>query len=238
MEQITDSIFSSLTLPENSQIILNDKILFVTKWNWDFKDCEQFQLQALDLVSKNRDHKIYIFCNHPHCFTLGKGNERGEDLVDFDPKIIEYLKYPVHQIHRGGGITFHYPGQWIFYPICAVNEKYNLDDHMCWLLTTVKNVLKDSFGIHNALSAKKLMGIWVERNKIASIGVGLKKFVTIHGLALNLVYDELMFDDLKKINPCGMSPETYVCLNQKCEINPNNLVESFHKIYINSIKLN
>ena len=85
---------------------------------------------------------------------------------------------------------------------------------MCWMLSSVKNVLEKDFGLKDVLAAKKLMGVWHERSKLASIGVGLNHFVTEHGLALNLVYDEEMFNELKRINPCGMDSKIYTSLDQ------------------------
>lgn len=235
MEELKKTIFSELIFPEAAEVELQGNTLLVKKWNWDYEDCLNFQKRSQDLIRQNKDYKIYIFCNHPHCFTLGRGNERGrDDLVSFDTTLISFLKFPVHKIHRGGGITFHYPGQWIFYPIVAINKSYTLDDHMCWLLKSVKNVLKEDFGIEKAMTAKKLMGVWVERQKIASIGVGLNRFVTEHGLALNLIYDEEMFNEVKKTNPCGMSPTTYICANQLIETDAK-IIDQFHSTFTKSL---
>ena len=236
MEKIEQSPFSSLSIPKDCEVSLKDNILHITKWNWDFKDCEAFQNEALKIVRKNKSYKVYIFCNHPHCFTMGRGNERGEDdLIEFDPAIESELNFPLHKIHRGGGITFHYPGQWIFYPICSIGDQYTLDDHMCWILKSTTKVLKENFDLADALTAKKLMGIWTDKQKIASIGVGLKRFVSLHGLALNLVHDKEMFDALEKINPCGLNSEVYICLDQKKPRYIENLVQNFHQSYIKSI---
>lgn len=236
MEQLIGTPFESLNLPEDAKISLSDKVLYVKKWHWEYEDCLSFQKSAQLIISKNRTYKVYIFCNHPHCFTLGRGNERAqENLVEFDTSITRNLSYPVHQIHRGGGITFHYPGQWIFYPIVSINEKYPLEEHMCWLLKTVKDVLKESYGLNDVMAAKKLMGVWLERRKLASIGVGLNRFVSEHGIALNLVYDEEMFKELKKINPCGMNPTTYTALSLVSTKLSSNIIEEFHSNYIKSI---
>jgi lipoyl(octanoyl) transferase len=237
LEKLKNSIFKDLLIPSDVSFELNNKILSVTKWNWDYEDCLSFQKESQKIISKNRDHKIYIFCNHPHCFTLGRGNERGQDeLVDFDQTFVKQLKYPVHSIHRGGGITFHYPGQWIFYPIVSINEKYPLDEHMCWLLKTVKEVLKDNFNLGNVMAAKKLMGVWLGRQKLASIGVGLNRFVSEHGIALNLIYDKDMFNEVQKINPCGMNPTTYTSVSLIDKSKSENLIDLFHKKYIASLK--
>lgn len=227
MEQLKDSLFSELRVPVNAHLALGDKTLLVTIWNWDYDEFLSFQKQAQELIQKHRDHKIFIFCNHPHCFTLGRGNERGrEDLIGHDESITKDLKYPLFKIHRGGGITFHYPGQWIFYSIVSINAKYTLEDHMCFKLKGVKEVLQSSFGLSEVMATKKLMGVWYKRKKLASIGVGLNRFVTEHGLALNITYDEKMFNELKKINPCGMDSQVYQSLDQLVP-KESNLLEKF-----------
>ena len=235
MESVIENKFSSLSLPEGAQIEERGDILFVKKWNWDYESCLQFQKEAQELVRKNRSLKVYIFCNHPHVFTLGRGNERGDDtLVDFNPALMPTLSYPVQKIHRGGGITFHYPGQWIFYPILSIGPSYSLDDHMCWLLKSVTKVLKEDFGLENVMTAKKLMGVWKDRKKLASIGVGVSRFVTEHGLALNLIKDEEMFAELGKINPCGMSHETYESVDTYIP-HTQDLIELFHQRFLASL---
>ena len=229
--------FEGLPLPVDSEIEIIDNILIVKKWNWDFEKSLNFQKEAQAYIAKNRQKKIYIFCNHPHCFTLGRGNERGNDeLVDFSP--LTELKFKVHKIHRGGGITYHYPGQFIFYPILSVSEKYSLEDHMCWLLKSVANVLKSEYELADVMATKKLMGVWHKRKKLASIGVGLNRFVTEHGLALNLIYDEKMFLEILKINPCGLDSQVYTSLNKiKSDISEN-ILEEFFKKYLRSTILN
>ncbi|MEX0798434.1 MAG: hypothetical protein WEB87_05550 [Bacteriovoracaceae bacterium] len=236
MENVANSQFESLALPSESEIqILKDDCLLVKKWRWDYQECLRFQKRAQELVRANRRLKIYIFCNHPHCFTLGRGNERGrEDLTDFDPSSSFELKFPLHKVHRGGGITFHYPGQWIFYPIVSIGPSYTLEDHMCWLLKSVANVLKERFGLLDVVAAKKLMGVWKDKKKLASIGVGVARFVTEHGLALNLAHDQLMFEELAKINPCGMTSEKYASVDSFAQA--PQLLELFHKQYLQSLK--
>lgn len=227
MAQIKDSIFANLALPSNADIDLQGKRLIITKWNWEFSDCEKFQKSAQELIAKNRDHEVYIFCNHPHCYTLGRGNERGrEDLVEFDENLIQSLSLPIHKIHRGGGITFHFPGQWIFYPIKSINQNYTLETHMCWLLKHVKEIIRDEYGLKSVMATKKLMGVWYERKKFASIGVGLNRFVTEHGIALNLFFDEKMRQELIKINPCGMNSDTYIALKNYTDTEA--LLDDFH----------
>lgn len=234
MGKIDHPVFSNLQLPIDCEVNIKKNILYITKWNWDYEDCLKFQKASQEIIRNNRDHKIYIFCNHPSCFTLGRGNERGrEDLVDFDESVEKNLRFPIHRIHRGGGITFHHPGQWIFYPIVSINQKYTLDDHMCWLLKSVKEILRDEFGLEKVMATKKLLGVWYERKKLASIGVGLNRFVTEHGIALNLIYNKDIFDELIKINPCGMDSKTYMSVDQLVKSNES-MVKSFHEMYVSN----
>ena len=228
--------FSDLELPLEIESEIYNDILIIKKFNWDYADCLAFQKKAQAFIQKNRNLKVYIFCNHPHVFTLGSGNERDvEGLVDFDEST--KLSFPLHKIKRGGGITFHCPGQWIFYPIVSINTNYTLEDHMLWLLHSVRDVLIQQYGLKDVLAAKKLMGVWLSRKKLASIGVGLNRFVTEHGLAFNVVRDKKMFDELIKINPCGMDSQTYQALGEVCELGENP-IEEFHRNYISKVIFN
>jgi lipoate-protein ligase B len=231
-------LINGLILEENISYEIRENVLFVKKWNWSFDKCEAFQQKSQLFIQKNRNLKVYIFTNHPHCYTLGRGNERGQDsLIDFDPLLESSMAFPLYPIHRGGGITFHYPGQWIFYPIVAIKESLSLEDISCWLLKSVKTVLSEDLLIDEVIAAKKLMGVWRKKKKLASIGIGVSRFVTIHGIALNLVYDKEMFHELKKVNPCGMNPETYVSADKVSKQDSENLLELFHKSFISRLEV-
>lgn len=238
MEKVAQSLFKDLPFPSECERFLKGKILYVVKWNWDYENCLAFQKSSQELIRKHRDHKVYIFCNHSHCFTLGRGNERDrDDLLEFDEALMAKLSLPVYKIHRGGGLTFHFPGQWIFYPIVNISKNYSLENHMCWLLTSVKEVLRDEFGLTKAMATKKLLGVWLERKKLASIGVGLNRFVTEHGIALNLIDDKKMFQELLKVSPCGMDSQTYMPVAHV--IGPrDNLLEEFHQSFLTLLELN
>lgn len=237
MEAVASSRFSEFNFPLQARAsMLGENILMLEYFNWDYIEFLSFQKEAQEFIRKNRKLKIYIFCNHPHCFTLGRGNERGDNsLIDFDLAHTNGLNFPVHKIHRGGGITFHYPGQWIFYPIVSINAQNTLEDHMCWLLKSTSSVIKSNYGVEKVLSAKKLMGIWFEKKKLASIGVGMNRFITEHGLALNLVTDDKMFTELAKINPCGMDSTTYICLDTLLKSPINDLVNAFNQDFQDSL---
>lgn len=112
---------------------LENNTHYITKWNWDYQDCEKFQYESTKYLKENPSEMILISCSHPHCFTYGRGLQKGrgtQELQEFDTGMP--LPFPMHQISRGGGLTFHYPGQFIFYPIINFNyhkkKSRSLDD--------------------------------------------------------------------------------------------------------------
>lgn len=218
----------NLELPSDCESFFLGEILVIKKWHFDFSACLKLQKSCQEAVRTRKLKAIYLFVNHPHCFTLGRGNERGQgDLLEFDPAIREKLSFPLFDIHRGGGLTYHYPGQWIFYPIIKITPQYSLNDHMCWLLRLIRDYLQQTYELP-AIATQKIMGVWIHKKKIASIGVGLNRFVTEHGIAFNLNEDTLMSQELLKINPCGLKPQTYTFLNKELRLT-NIPVESFHQ---------
>jgi len=107
---------------------LDERTLVVKKWNWDYSLAHQFQRKTMELLDLAPQTRIIICCSHPRTFTHGRGLQKprkGEslELREFDTQIISSLPFPFHQIERGGGLTFHHPGQLIIYPILKLNPK-------------------------------------------------------------------------------------------------------------------
>ena len=182
--------------------------------NSDYRNTEKFQIKSTEIVKLNKGLSLYICCSHPHCFTMGRGLQKKsgsvlENLIETDLESIK-LPFPVYQIKRGGGLTFHYPGQFILYPIINLNNKNNnLKDLVNWLLETTKNILNDSLGLEQLTKKTDPLGLWANSQKLASIGIGSNRFVTYHGLALNLINDNEMFSALTGLNPCGLNSSVY-----------------------------
>lgn len=212
--------------------LIDSCTLWVTRWSWDYLSALDFQKAAINFVKSNPLLKIYIFCSHPHCFTMGRGLQKNtghkiEGLIDFDNR--QRLPFTCHKINRGGGLTFHYPGQWIFYPIINLgNPHYRLKEITFWLLESSKIVLEKFFQISNLDTQRKFLGLWHKNNKIASIGIGVERYVTHHGIALNLQWDNDMFLKLKKINPCGIDPSIYSSVDQIICSEQKDSLSQFH----------
>ncbi|MDD4973176.1 MAG: hypothetical protein PHY93_02440 [Bacteriovorax sp.] len=202
-----------LTLFENPI----ENIYILKKWNWDYLEAEKFQLECVDFVYKNPHISILIICSHSHCFTLGRGLQKIKEtasfnLVDFDQET--KLPYPLYTIKRGGGLTFHYPGQFVFYPILSLTTtKLAIYDLMLSIMEIVKNLIQIQFSFQGVEIKKDFLGLWFDGKfssaKIASIGLAANRYITYHGLALNFLNDKPMFDALKSVHPCGLSGDIY-----------------------------
>lgn len=189
-----------------------ENIFVLRKWNWDYFEAQNFQLECVDYVYKNPQVTIIIICSHPHCFTLGRGLQKVKEttqieLVDFDPSYP--LSYPLYQIKRGGGLTFHYPGQFVLYPIMNLTtHKKAVYDVMVKIMEVTKDLIEKQFDLQSLVIKRDLLGLWFEdaiiQVKIASIGLAVTRYNTYHGLALNFFNDSEMFKELGHLHPCGL----------------------------------
>ncbi|MCH6575862.1 MAG: lipoyl(octanoyl) transferase LipB [Bacteroidetes bacterium] len=105
------------------------------------------------------------------------------------------------QISRGGDITFHGPGQIVAYPIMDLNSLgRDIHKYLRSLEHLIIDMLKN-YGI-KATGLKDVTGVWANEKKIASIGIGVKRWITYHGFAININNDLNYYD---MIIPCGLS---------------------------------
>jgi len=187
--------------------------------------------------SAGRDRKLFIFTSHPHLFTLGRGLQKSKSddtkaLIHFDESMEKKLTFPLYKIKRGGGLTFHYPGQWIMYPIVNLNHPgHSLKDLIYYMLENVKITIEQNYSISGLDYNRSLLGLWLGEHKLASVGIEIKKFITLHGLALNVKKDQAMFGELKKVNPCGLSSDVYRCMEDYLpdEVNLADFTKKFLK---------
>jgi lipoate-protein ligase B len=134
-----------------------------------------------------------LMMEHPHVFTLGRGAD--ECFI-----VNNGTGVPIRRVSRGGQVTYHGPGQLIGYPILKLEGS---DRDVTKYLRSLEAAMLDAlakFGI-DAVSRSGMTGVWVGARKIASIGVGIRRWVTWHGFALNVSTDLSFFDS---IVPCGI----------------------------------
>ena len=133
-----------------------------------------------------------VLLEHPPVFTLGRG---GDERYLLDPGQV-----PVHRVGRGGEVTFHGPGQLVGYPILDL-KPHGKDVHR--YLRLLEDVVIATLAVWGIAANRRdgLTGVWVGTDKIASIGIGVRRWVTFHGFALN-VNPELSY--FSAIVPCGL----------------------------------
>ncbi len=205
---------------------LDERTVVVTRWNWEYSQAHAFQRAALVLVQETPNLRILICCNHPEVLTNGRGLQKprkGEvlDLLEFKIQDHPHLPYPFFQIERGGGLTFHHPGQFIFYPVVKLNPKSLSLSHMIDQIFDISIDVLKSWGIHGLNHENKLLGLWHNDRKVASMGIAIEKLTTFHGMALNLQENAEMIFALKKLNPCGLTAETYTAVEKLVDLPPN-----------------
>eukprot|EP01084_Bolivina_argentea_P091774 165171_1 len=138
-----------------------------------------------------------IALEHPSVYTLGR--RCGHDHLKFNPEEPR-CPHEVHQVERGGNVTWHGPGQLVVYPILDLrHHKMDLGWYQRSLEEVVIRVLADH-GIKGTRD-KTATGVWVDGAKIAAIGVGVSRWITLHGFSLNICPS---MDGFSRIIPCGI----------------------------------
>uniref|UniRef100_UPI0040472348 lipoyl(octanoyl) transferase LipB n=2 Tax=Roseivirga sp. TaxID=1964215 RepID=UPI0040472348 len=157
-----------------------------------------------------------ILCEHPHVYTLGKSGSIENLLLDEQGLQDHFAKF--YRINRGGDITYHGPGQLVVYPIIDL-ENYFTDIHkyLRYLEEAVIITLRE-YGIESG-RINGLTGVWVDfregdpsPRKICAMGVKTSRWVTMHGLALNVNTDLSYFGH---IVPCGIDDKAVTSMNKE-----------------------
>ena len=140
-----------------------------------------------------------LLLEHPHVITLGR-NGHLENLLASE-EIMERAGISFFPTDRGGDVTYHGPGQLVAYPILDLREwQRDVGAYVRAVEQTIIDTLAD-YSIE-AGRIPKLTGVWVGDRKIAAIGVHISRWVTSHGLALNVATDLTYF---QYIVPCGLT---------------------------------
>lgn len=182
----------------------------------DFGEAYRRQLEVHTEVANGQSQGKVIFCRHPDIVTLGRDkNSRSGVKSTWTGQVIE--------IDRGGKATYHGPHQLMIYAILNLNyhlsPSRDVSGFIRWLESVIVRAL-EKFGIHaEGKSRQKNMklqledatGVWVKSQKIASVGIGVKKWTTLHGAALCVSRD---MEGFQKIEPCGFSSDTMVSMEE------------------------
>jgi len=168
------------------------------RWLGRVKFTDALALQEEIVAQKRCDRSLedqLLLLEHEPVYTIGRTPDRSSLLG------AAHLPHPLFATNRGGQATYHGPGQLMGYPIIDLRQcGQDLHRYLRWLEQLLIEVLAER-GIA-ASQRESLTGVWVGNRKIASIGVGVRHWITMHGFALNVCGDLSSFDH---IVPCGIN---------------------------------
>jgi lipoyl(octanoyl) transferase len=161
-----------------------------------YREALDLQLSYLDRRANRDIPDTLLLLTHPHVYTLGRAGDEANLLVPRETLAAEGVS--VERVGRGGDITYHGPGQLVGYPIVRM-EKPDVHRFVRSIEASLIEALS-AFGVPSR-RIPGLTGVWAGERKIASIGVGIRKWVTYHGFALNVSTDLSWF---RRIHLCGL----------------------------------
>jgi len=176
-----------------------------------YEDAHELQIQLVEARADERIGDVLLLTEHEPVVTLGRGTPPGS---------VGELGIPVVETERGGEATYHGPGQLVAYPILRLPEgRRDLHRYLRDLEEVVIGVLAelDVTGTRRPGAT----GVWIGEKKVCSIGVAVRRWVTWHGLALNLHTDLAAFAGFR---PCGFDPGVMTRLADHAELPPTNLL--------------
>ncbi len=163
----------------------------------------QLQETHVHAILDGSGRDTILLLEHQPVYTIGRLRDQSSlrDLTS--------LPYPVHETNRGGQATYHGPGQLVGYPILDLTPRgRDLHEHLRKLEDALIRACQ-RFGVH-ATRRDGLTGVWVEDRKLASIGVGVRKWISMHGFAINITKESL--PPFFAITPCGIDGVSMSCL--------------------------
>jgi len=173
---------------------------------------EALQIQQT-LVRQRRDNEVsdvLLLVEHPHVVTLGVNARHRLSNLLVTPSQLSAMGVELHDVTRGGDVTYHGPGQLVGYPILDLRpDRCDVHRYVRDLETVIMRTVL-MFGVRSS-RIPGLTGVWVGDDKLAAIGVRLSRWVTSHGFALNISTDLKYFD---LIRPCGIDRKGVTSLSR------------------------
>ncbi len=165
----------------------------------DYQQSWIFQERLVERRICGQTEDSLILVEHLPVITLGRQGKKEDILAS--PEFLHQKKISLFHVNRGGRVTFHGPGQLVAYPILDLSLDQKDIHHYIRNLEKVVIRSLDKLGIEGR-SISGYTGVWVGKKKIASIGIGVKRWITYHGLSLNVNIDLSYFS---LINSCGLN---------------------------------
>ena len=145
-------------------------------------------------LQAGRGEETLVLLEHEPVYTIGRTRDRSS--------LRQNLPHPVFETNRGGQATFHGPGQLVGYPVLDLSRRGRDLHRYLRFLEDLLIGLSASYGV-TAQNREGLTGVWVGPRKLASLGVGVRKWVSMHGFAINITREST--EAFAHITPCGLT---------------------------------
>ena len=168
----------------------------------DFGKAWGLQRDRFEGIRDNAMRSALFLCRHYPVITSGRNAKTGNILAAKEE--LGACGIRVYEIERGGDVTYHGPGQLTVYPVFNL-DYFKKDIHL--FLRALEDIIIGSLGACGirAGSIPRLTGVWAGEKKIASVGISIKNWITLHGLSINIRGDDMQ--NFKLIRPCGLDVE-------------------------------
>ena len=161
-----------------------------------YREAWALQRETQDAIIAGQAPSTLLIVEHDPVYTLGRQRNASDNLLNVGD-------VPIEEVERGGDVTFHGPGQLVVYPILRLKESWKDLHRVMRTLEEAAIQTCASFGLE-AQRDERNTGAWVRGKKICAIGIGCRKWVTWHGMALNVSTDLSYF---QRIRPSGMASD-------------------------------
>lgn len=186
-------------------------MLFCRLGTVDYEKALRLQrtLQAKRIEGAIED--VVLLLEHPPVLTLGR-SAKNEHIIA-SKEMLAARGISVHEVGRGGDVTYHGPGQLVAYPIIDLKPDRKDVRKYVWTLEEAMIRTCGDFGI-DATRIRGLNGTWVDERKVGAVGVRISRWVTMHGLALNANSN---LNDFQLIVPCGIEDKAVTSLSNELD---------------------
>jgi len=164
-----------------------------------YADAWELQRTVFNEVLARERPNTFLLCEHPDVVTIGR-NARNDETLRVSREELRAMGYDLHDVDRGGDVTYHGPGQLVGYPIVRLVD---FREDLGWYMRGIEELIIRAiapYGIEGG-RVPGMSGVWVGESKVCAIGIRASRWVTMHGFALNVTSDLTRFDP---IVPCGI----------------------------------
>ena len=195
----------------------------------NYEEALRLQNEIVDGIINNNGEETLILLEHEPVYTIGRTRDQSS--------LGSSMPHPVFETNRGGQATYHGPGQLTGYPILDLNHRGRDLHRYLRFLEDFLIEFSSTYGVQ-AERREGLTGVWVGPRKLASLGVGVRKWIAMHGFAINVMRKST--EAFTHITPCGLSGVEITSLEREASTNIDfeDSVERAAKLFLESVEKN